>query len=296
MFDDLHAYFCENVLPAYRDLEARLAKPSIGRSVDLRFALRACEVLFHLREHLPASSSITRTQVEKRCSDFRLIADIAAASKHRIVTKVTPSGPPLLTSATQIREMLSICFFEDAEGEYRSVSKQVVVELTDGTLVDVMRALTNVLNFWEVYLTEIGVLREPLGHQYDDELGFRPRSMAMVETALEINQGVRVLQNVRLLKFNAESGLAEPMPIPEGAEFEGQIRKVQPHQVDLTLLDEKRGHAFKRTVVLTLQETRALDASSEADRQEVLARFDSIKAGYAALAKDMSSAKSKDAS
>ena len=132
MYDDLHAYFYEYVRVAYREFKERLSEPRSGRSIDLRLAVGACEAMFHLREHLPDSHLLSRAAAEVRCPDLGLVGDIANVSKHRTVTRPTPHGDPLVTSATQLEELVSITQYEDAEGEYRCVSKQVVAELADG--------------------------------------------------------------------------------------------------------------------------------------------------------------------
>jgi hypothetical protein len=288
MFDDLHAYFYENVRVAYRELKDRLAEPRFGRSIDLRLAVRACEALFHLREHLPDAHPLSRAEAEKRCPDLALVGDIANVSKHRAVTRRTPHGAPLVISATQLKEFMSVTQYEDADGEYRCVSKQVVAELADGTLADVMRALTNVLNFWESYLAEIGVLNAATDHAYDDGLGLRPRPPIAAGPTLEIFKGVRFRQIARLMKFNPDTGRAEPMPLPEGAQVRMQICERPRHQVDITLHQDESGHEFTRTVVLTADESEALDAALKEDYEELLNSFESIKSGFSELAADIS--------
>jgi len=288
MFDDFHAYFYENVRVAYREFKERLAEPRIGRSIDLRLAVAACEALFHLREHLPEAHRLSRTQAEARCNDLALLGDIANVSKHRAVTRSTPHGAPLVASAVQLKEIESITLYEDAEGEYRCISKQVVAELADGTLADVMRTVTNVLNFWESYLAEIGVLNVATAHAYDDGLGLRPRPINASGLTLEIIKGVRFRQELRLMKFNSDTGRAEPMPLPEGTKVRMSIRERPSHQVDITLRHNKSGHEFTRTVVLTADESEALDAASEEDQEELLKSFESMKNGFSGLAADIS--------
>jgi hypothetical protein len=288
VFDDLHAYFYENVLVAYRESTNRLAEPRAGRSIDLRLAVNACEALFHLREHLPDAYSLSRAEAEARCPDLALVGDIANVSKHRAISRTTPHGTPLVSSAMQLREIISITHYQDAEGEYRCTSKQVVAELADGTLADVMRALTNVLNFWENYLTEIGVLKVATVHAYDDGLGFRPRPSISAGPTLEILQGVRFRQQLRLLKFNPETGCVEPMPLPQGAQVSMQIRERPRHQIDITLRHDQSGREFARTVTLTADESEALDAASEEDYEELLNGFESMKSGFSELAADIS--------
>ncbi len=288
MFDDLHAYFHENVRVAYREFKQRLVEPRSGKSIDLRLAVGACEALFHLREHLPEAHLLSRAEAEARCPDLALVGDIANVSKHRSVTRPDPHGTPLVTSATQLKELMSITQYEDAEGEYRYASKQVVAELVDGTLADVMRALTNVLNFWESYLAEIGVLKLASVHAYDDGLGLRPRLLNAAGPTLEILQGVRFRQEWRLMKFNPDTGRAEPMPLPEGTQIRMRIRERPRHQVDITLHHDQSGREVTRTVVLTADESEALDAAFEEEHEELLNSFESIKSGFKELAADIS--------
>lgn len=288
MFDDLHAYFYENVRVAYREFKERLAEPRAGRSIDLRLAVGACEALFHLREHLPEAHALSRAEAEARCPDLALVGDIANVSKHRTVTKPTPHGAPLLTSATQLQEIINMIHYEDAEGEYRYISKQVVAKLADGTLADVMQAQTNVLNFWENYLAEIGVLKVPTIHTYDDGLGYRPRPPHAVGPTFEILQGVRFRQTLQLMKFNPDTGRAEPMPLPEGTKARMQIRKRPRHQVDITLRHDESGRESTRTITLTEDESEALNAAPEEDHESLLKGFESMRNGINELAADIS--------
>lgn len=288
MFDDLHAYFHENVRVAYREFKERLAEPLVGRSIDLRLAVGACEALFHLREHLPEAHALSRAEAEAMCPDLALVGDIANVNKHRTVSKPTPHGAPLLSSASQLQEIMNMIHYEDAEGEYRCFSKQVVANFADGTLADVMQAQTNVLNFWESYLAEIGVLKAAISHTYDDGLGFRPRPPHAVGPTFEILQGVRFHQALRLMKFNPNTGRAEPMLLPEGTKVRMQVRKRPRHQVDITLRHDETGRESTRTITLTEEESETLDAASKEDYEELLKGFESMKNGFSELAADIS--------
>lgn len=266
----------------------RLAEPRSGRSIDLRLAVGACEALFHLREHLPDAHRLSRAKAEARCPDLALVGDIANVSKHRALTDRTPHGAPLVTSATQLKEFMNITQYEDAEGEYRCVSKQVVAELADGTLADVMRALTNVLNFWESYLSEIGVLKAATVHPYDDGLGFRSRPPNEEGPTMDILQGVRFRQVMRLMKYNPDTGRADPVPLPEGTKVNVTIRERPKYQVDITLRHDQSGREFTRTVVLTADESEALDAASEEDHEGLLNSFESMRSGFRGLVAEIS--------
>lgn len=280
MFDDLHAYFYENVRVAYREFKERLAEPRAGKSVDLRLAVAACEALFHLREHLPEAHTLSRRQAESRCPDLALVGDIANVSKHRTVTNLTPHGAPLVSSARQLQEMINLIHFEDAEGEYKCFSKQVVARLADGTFADVMRALTNVLNFWESYLAEIGVLKAASYHEYEDGLGYRPRPPNAAGPTFDIVRGVRFHQTLQLMKFNPETGRAEAMPLPEGTRVSMRVRSRPRHKVDIALRRNTTGRELTRTITLTEDESEELDAAYDKDRQGLLNSFASIKLGF----------------
>ena len=286
MFDDLHAYFHENVRATYREFKERLAEPNVGKSMDLRLAVRMCEALFHLREHLPIAHPLSRADAEARCPDLALLGDIANVSKHAAVTRHTPHGAPLVTSAKQLEEVMNITQYEDAEGEYRCFSKQVVANLADGTIADVMRALTNGLNFWESYLAGIGVLKAATVHAYDDGLGFRPRPPNEVGPTMEILRGVRFRQVMHWMKYNPETRRAELMSPPEGIQV--RIRERPRYQVDLTLRHDQSGREVTRTVVLTADETEALDAASEEEHEGLLNSFESIRRGFGELVADVS--------
>lgn len=287
MFDDLHAYFYENVRVAYREFKERLAEPRAGRSIDLRLAVGACEALFHLREHLPEAHALSRTEAEARCPDLALVGDIANVSKHRTATKPTPHGTSLVTSATQLQEIMSIVHYEDAEGEYELLSKQVVAKFADGTFADVMQALTNVLNFWESYLADIEVLKVATFHTYDDGLGFRSRPPHAVRPTFEILQGVRFHQTLHLMKFNPDTGRAEPMLFPEGTKAKIQIRKRPRHRIDIALRHDQSGKESTRTITLTEDESETLDAAPEEDYEDLLKGFESVRNGFSELAADI---------
>jgi hypothetical protein len=182
-----------------------------------------------------------------------------------------------------LKELLNITQYEDTDGEYRCVSKQVVAELADGTLADVMRAVTNVLSFWESYLAEIGVLKAATVHAYDDGLGFRPRPPNDVGPTMEILKGVRFRQVMRLMKYNPDTRRAEPVALPEGTQVNMFIRERPRYQVDITLRHDQSGREFTRTVVLTADETDLLDAASEEEREGLLNSFESIRTGFSEL-------------
>ena len=96
MFDDLAAFYHENVVSASIDYREVYGSGIVGRSRDLRSALIAATALFHLREHLPRGKRLSRAEVETGCSDYGILGDIVNAAKHKTVTNPTPHGAPLV--------------------------------------------------------------------------------------------------------------------------------------------------------------------------------------------------------
>ena len=71
MFDDLAAYYHENVVSSFVEYLNIFNDGVAGRSRDLRAALSTASALFHLREHLPGDA-LSRADVERICPDFVL--------------------------------------------------------------------------------------------------------------------------------------------------------------------------------------------------------------------------------
>lgn len=144
MFDDLGAYFYENVVTAYmkyKDAKERLIS---GRSNDLRLAINAAIFLYHLREHLPQQYAMTRKSLSLLCSDYDLLGDIVNAIKHKKVTR----GTPQVIFAESVYEEIVLTEYFDEKGKYIHIEKFVMIEIIDGTQRDVFEILTNVINMW----------------------------------------------------------------------------------------------------------------------------------------------------
>jgi hypothetical protein len=158
MFDNLAAYYHENVVSsfvAYRNISK---DKTAGCSRDLRMALTAASALFHLREHLP-TRTLTRTEIERLCPNYALLGDIVNASKHKVISNQTPHGQPLVNDAKNLEEQLIVIEYEDDLGTYRFVQKTVVVKLNDGSVQNLINVLTNVMNFWEQHMQSLGICR-----------------------------------------------------------------------------------------------------------------------------------------
>jgi len=155
MFDDLAAFFYENVVAAFTDYSKIKRDDPCGRSKDLRAALTAATALYHLREHIPGQYRKSRSDVAKLCPDYDLLGDVVNAAKHDELTL----GEPQINSAEDIYEATVVTRYQDQDGEYSDAQKMVMVKLKDGSERDLFEVLTNVMNFWGRELTRYGVIK-----------------------------------------------------------------------------------------------------------------------------------------
>ncbi len=148
MFDDLPSLFHHNVVSAY-DRYASVRDGDIsGGDRHTRAALEAATALFHFREHIPVQHKKNRKQVVVECPDYRLVADVTNAAKHRTVDRDTSEGPPLVRSAEDIEETTIIVRYQDDQGDYTDARTLVFINCSDGVRRNLDTALTNVMNYW----------------------------------------------------------------------------------------------------------------------------------------------------
>jgi hypothetical protein len=286
MFDDLAAYYHEDVVSsflAYREVRSDSVS---GRSRDLRHALIAATALFHLREHLPAGT-LSRAAAERLCPDYALLGDVVNAAKHKSLTAPTPHGTPLLTKATNLGEELVSIQYEDSDGTYLYAQKTVVVELDDGAKRDLLEVLTNVMNFWEQQMASLGVISAPRTFSYED--GIHARTRAECEphrTVFEIVQGVRWRQAMRFLRFDSKTGKATPVDLSAG-KLSGRIYRPR-LDLDLALTNSANGKESKTTVTLTEDESAHVSQmTDDAERQAFVSELPAVRAALQQLAIDV---------
>lgn len=279
MFNDLTAYYHENVVSSFIEYRDMCNDGLAGRSRDLRAALTAASALFHLREHLP-TRSLSRADLERLCPDYALLGDVVNASKHKALTSTTPHGAPLVTDAENLGEQLIFIEYEDEAGAYHYVQKKVVVKLTYGSERNLLEILTNVINFWESHMLTLGVLSKARVFAYDAEIRFRTRTECKANRLnFEVVQGHRFHQTMRLLRFDKASGKAKPIDL-SGAEVKFRIYKPK-YDIELSLTQDATGKTFKTEITLTEEESLILShLSSDAERQ---AYVDGLPAAQAAL-------------
>jgi len=279
MFDDLTAYYHENVVSSYIAYREISKDGVAGRSRDLREALTAANALFHLREHLPAGAP-SRGQVEQLCPDYALLGDVVNASKHKSLTGNTPHGAPLVNDAASLSEQILQIEYEDGDGIYRYTAKTVVVDLIDRTERNLLEVLSNVINFWEQHLTSIGVLSEARTFGYDDPICARTRAECEENRlGFELVQGHRFRQSMKMLRFNNDTGLAAPINLT-GSEINFRIYRPK-FDIDISLTHDATGEEFKKTI--TLSESDSLELSKLSSDEEKQAYVNSLPEAQDAL-------------
>jgi hypothetical protein len=281
MFDDLAAYYHENVISSFVEYRDICNDGVAGRSRDLRAALNAASALFHLREHLPGGAP-TRADTEHLCPDYALLGDVVNTSKHKVLNSKTPHGAPLVNDAENLGEQLVFIEYEDDAGTYRFVQKTVVVKLSDGSERNLLEILTNVLNFWEQHMLSIGVLSTV--RVFVSDSGIRPRLRTECEANrlnFQIVQGQRFHQTMRLLRFNNKTGKAEPIDLT-GPEIRFRIYRPK-YDVELSLTHDASGKAYKTEITLTEEEIVILSRMSNDEERQ--AYVNALPAAQAALQK-----------
>lgn len=266
MFDDLAAYYQENVVASFSDYKETAKNGVSGRSRDLKGAVEAASALFHLREHLPDPAP-SRGSIENQCRDYGLLGDIVNAVKHKNINGQTPHGAPLVDKAECLSEQIVLIEYEDSEGTYKHVEKTVVVKLADGSERNLKEILTNVANFWENHMVSIGI--KSAAHQFSFENPLRYRSREECEEGLdfELIKGLRFKQSMKMMRYNHESGVAEPIDLT-GSEIKMSIYRPK-YDVDIVLRNDSTGEEIKNTISLSEEESEeVLKLKTDREKQE----------------------------
>lgn len=279
MFDDIAAYFHENVVESYITYRNIRKIKEYGLSKDLRSAVIAATALYHLREHLPEGQRKSRKVIANECPDYDVLGDVVNAAKHREIDR----GNPKVRSAKDLYEQIVLTEFKDVNGRYTNSDKLVKVRFTDGTERDLYECLTNVINYWGDEFVRMGILDSYRPFEQDPAPGSRfiPRDEAK-NLDLELIRGVRFNQNLLFQKFNSESGRSEPIDL-SGSKLNFKI--YQPaYSVDIQLTHPVTGREYNLS--LKLNEDASIKwhtLKTDAERKEFMRqlaeqRDDEIKA------------------
>jgi hypothetical protein len=277
MFDDLVSYYQENVVASFLIYRDTNNNGVAGKNRDLREALNATTALFHFREHLPRAP--TRKAIERLCSDYGLLADVANVSKHKSIDKETSHGAPYVSKATDLVETIDDIEYEDEIGTYRYVQKNVLVKLKKGSNRNLLEVLTNVINFWERYLHNLGILNEARTFNFDGYIRFRTRAECELNKLdFEMVQGHRFHQSLQFLRFNNQTGLADIVDF-KGAKLELHLTPLNPqYNLVICLTNKNTGKEFKKIITLTKEENERYSLlSNNSERQNYLDNLSTAK-------------------
>jgi hypothetical protein len=219
MFDDLKAYFIENILVLYRDYTRTKKSSKFGFSNDLRTAINLSTSLFHLREHIPLANRKNRQYYINLCEDYKLIADIANASKHGVLTQ----NNPFISDINNVYEIVISTEYIDNDGEYYHIEKSVFAKLDDGNERDLNDIIINVMNMWITELNRIKTLvNYPLIKVPKFKIPKRTKNSGHLN--LYAMQGLRFGPKFKLQKYNYQKGIIEPVDLT-GAEIKMSVYK-----------------------------------------------------------------------
>jgi len=287
MREELAAYYAEHVVAAFIECRDAVRNGMAGKSRDVRSALAAASALFHFREHLEGSASLSRAEAESKCADYAIVGDVTNASKHREIARKTPHGPPLVRAATDISEEIVITMYLDELGEYRGTVKAVAVTLSDGTRRDLVELLANVLNFWERHLVEHGLLSTV--REFRPPANVEPRSRAECASdkiTMVIVAGLRWRQVYRLMKYNYALGKVEMMDLT-GMSAKGRIHQGN-RDVGVSFTHQPTGKKFACHFELTDEEFRLLNTfGTEQERQSYVESLPVAQDALAELREEM---------
>lgn len=253
MFDDLKAYFYEDVVASYEECRDVKRLQKTGRSRLIRKAVVAASALYHFREHLENGlhdqHDFSREKISQICPDYDLLGNIVNCSKHATINR----NSPLVDKAENMAEYNVITFYKDEKGEYQNIENEVHVKLNDGSTREMFEILTNVINFWFRHLRLIGVI--DIEHQYPLPDRKQPKmrnECTGTRRDIEIISGVRFQQNLLLKKYNYETGKVEPVDLT-GCQIRGEIHGPTT-AFELVIANNTTGETFKKEIALSDEE------------------------------------------
>jgi len=268
MYDDLAAYFHENVVLSYLEFVNSINDGSSGVSEHLRAAINAATVLYHVREHLPQGHQKSRQEVVNACPDYDLVADIVNASKHGYLTR----GNPQIAKADDVQELTILTRYIDEAGEYFGTEHAVVAKLVDGSSRNVGEILVSVINYWGSEFHSLGIINNPTSFTYSRPA--HPLTREEVEgqkNDLKMIQGVRFKQAMLFQEYNYETGTVSPIDLT-GKQVKFKIYKPPRHTLTINLEHNETGNIISREVELTHDEYMKFEAiQSDQEKQEFLA-------------------------
>lgn len=276
MFNDLSTHFHDHVLESYLEYRKIKNNSRSGKSQDIKSGIVAATAMVHFREHL--SPQPTVNSIISACPDYSLLKDVVNASKHGTLT----NGNPDITSATSIREQVLRTEYKDDLGDYMHIEKVVSLHLKDGSVRYLDDVLLNVINYWIVFLKQMGL--------FSKLEAFKPQQMQPIlrehcseNLDLVIQKGLQFQWTLVCRRFNYTTGEVELVD-HTGNQFQMKIYK--PIELDISL--SKDGITISKMIELTSEDTRhVMSLTTEEEQEKYCQGLKYVNDAYATIAREL---------
>ncbi|SDR91828.1 hypothetical protein [Gramella sp. MAR_2010_147] len=266
MYDNSQAYFIENIIIPFKQYLKDKKNKKSGFSSHLRSTINIASNLYHLREHIPNNSDLSRKKLEEICSDYALLGDVVNASKHKILT----NNNPQLSNSENIFEILIATEYKDKEGKYIDTGKSVYIKLDSGQERDLHEIIINVMNMWLVKLEELKLIEHIKSFPYHStRLPKRNKNSRKMD--FSAMQNLRFNPRFKIQKYNYETKSVEPMDLT-GATIVGRI--YEPKFIMEMKISLKNGKEHNLEISLNQTQKNRLDKiKGEIERHQFILKL-----------------------
>jgi hypothetical protein len=278
--EQFDAYFHLRVRCVYKIHVTERNLGCTGTQRDLTTAMDAAKALYHLRENIPAPYAKSWKDVALACPDYGLLRDVVDTDKHGRLEKQTRQ----IANAKQIEERILITEYHDEQGKYTHSEKAVVLKLTGGGERYLFDVLTNVINYWQDELFQLGFIGKLPRYSFPPQKQPIPRGIANCgRIDFSILQGVAIKPTFQLRHYNYDTNQIEPTDLT-GAAFTWTIYKRE-FSLEIAMVNVVTGQKITRTVMISEEENqRIFSFPSEGEQTIYLSSLPHVKAAYDDLA------------
>ena len=228
MFDNLKAYFVENILNLHKEYLKVRKNQKLAFSSDLRSSINLATALYHFREHFAQDIQKSRKFYVDICPDYSLLGDVVNASKHSKLK----FGNPQISNAENIYEQITSTKYKDQKGSYYHVEKTVIIKLDNETERDLHEIITNTINMWINQLKSLGIIQNyPLQKYKSNRLPRRNKYSGKID--IHSMHNLRFKAKFQLQKYNYEKKIVEPVDLTKAKVSMNFYQQI--HTVDITI-------------------------------------------------------------